>query len=244
MSKKNLAAILFTLTATTAYAQPGPDQPMPQQPTDPDCCTETEAQAAQEPTRPIAAAPAPQPSGYVPTTDTEQKDSGWVRPPGQRFLHGMRIGWTYIQNFEEPNRPGENEGELQSVKDKFGLKTPHMMLLGYEGMYRIVGHSWLNVVLVGNVTIAGLEQSKFIPAASGLIGAEFNESFQVGVGVNVTPDPDAPTHAIIAAGWTPRVGSIHTPVHFFWVPEPASTDAMGEKHAGNSRFGATVGVTW
>jgi len=56
--------------------------------------------------------------------------------------------------------------------------------------------------------------------AVGLIGAEFNESFQLGIGVNVTPDPDAPTHAIIAAGWTPRVGSIHTPVHFFFVPEP------------------------
>lgn len=225
---KNLAAVLFvTATAATAYAQPGPDQPA-------DCCTQTEKQVAQAP---IVAPPA---------APVEQVDNeGWRRPPGQRFVHGVRIGWTYVMNFEERNRPGENEGDpMQSVKEKYDLKTPNMMLLGYEGMYRIVGHSWLNVVMVGNVTVAGLEQSKFIPAASGLIGAEFNESFQLGVGVNVTPDPDAPTHAIIAAGWTPRVGSIYTPVHFFFVPEPSTTDAMGREHKGNHRIGATVGVTW
>ncbi len=235
---KNLAAVLFvTLTAATTYAQPGPDESAPAA----DCCAKSEEPALEQPARPVASA---QPSGYVPTTDTEQKDEGWVRSPGQRFLHGIRIGWTFIQNFEVRNRPGENDGDpMQSVKEKYGLKTPHMMLIGYEGMYRIVGHSWLNVVMVGNVTVAGLEQSKFIPAASGLIGAELNESFQIGVGVNVTPDPDAPTHAIIAAGWTPRVGSIHTPVHVFWVPEP-STNLNGEEHAGNSRFGATIGVTW
>jgi hypothetical protein len=62
---------------------------------------------------------------------------------------------------------------------------------------------------------------------------------ELGVGVNVTPDPDAPTHAIIAAGWTPRVGSIHTPVHFFFVPEPSTNG-----QASNHRMGATVGVSW
>ena len=46
------------------------------------------------------------------------------------------------------------------------------MILGYEGFYRIIGHSWLNVLMVGNVTVAGLEQSKFIPSASGLLGLE------------------------------------------------------------------------
>jgi hypothetical protein len=228
---KNLAALLVIATATTAHAQPGPELPPD------DCCTDAEAQAQQQPTRPSVAVQ--QPSGYLPANDQEQSDGGWQRPPGQRFLHGIRIGWTYIMNFETRNRSGDEDGEpMQSVKDKYGLKTPNMMLIGYEGMYRIVGHSWLNVVMVGNVTVAGLEQSKFIPAASGLIGAEFNESFQLGVGVNITPDPDAPTHAIIAAGWTPRVGSIHTPVHFFFVPEPSTN---GEK--GNHRMGATVGIT-
>jgi hypothetical protein len=236
--KTNLAAILFTLTvASTAYAQPGPQQPPP---ATADCCTQTEQHAVAQPTLPAVAAT--QPAGYVPAKEEEQKDEGWVRPPGQRFLHGIRIGWTYIMNFEEKNRTpdeGDDPNQMVSVKEKYGLKTPNMMLIGYEGMYRIVGHSWLNVVMVGNVTVAGLEQSKFIPAASGLIGAEFNEAFQLGVGVNVTPDEDAPTHAIFAAGWTPRVGSIHTPVHFFFAPEPSTNGKPG-----NHRMGATIGVTW
>jgi hypothetical protein len=123
---------------------------------------------------------------------------------------------------------------VQSLRDKYGLRSPNMMLIGYEGFYRIIGHSWLNVLMVGNVTVAGLEQSKFIPAASGLIGFEFNRSFQLGIGVNLTPDPHAPSHMIAAAGWTPHVGSIQTPVHFFFVPD---TD-------GNHRMGATIGMTW
>ena len=103
-----------------------------------------------------------------------------------------------------------------------------------SGFYRIIGHSWLNVLMVGNITIAGLEQSKFIPAASGLIGFEFDRSFQLGVGVNLTPDPDGPSHMIAAAGWTPQVGAIQTPLHFFFVPDTE----------GNHRMGATIGMTW
>ena len=228
---KNLAAVLFTLaTATIASAQPGPDQPAPAD----DCCTDAEGKALAQPSRPVAAAPQLAPS------PTLEDDGGWQRPPGQRFLHGFRIGYMFLMNGDAKNRTAEMEGgEMVTLKDKYGLKTPHMMLLGYEGFYRIIGHSWLNVLLVGNVTVAGLEQSKFIPAASGLIGFELDHSFQFGVGVNVTPDEDAPTHAIFAAGWTPKIGAIHTPVHFFFVPEPG---VNGEK--GNHRIGGTVGVTW
>ena len=223
--KKLLVTAASLLASTTAFAQPGPDQSSTA------CCTQTTQAAAQTPVQPL-----PQPAA-APAQPAPNDDEGWHAPPGERFMHGFRIGWMYLQHYDELNR--EKDGMPTSLKEKYGLKTPHMMLLGYEGFYRIIGHSWLNVILVGNVTVAGLEQSKFIPAASGLIGAEFNESFQLGVGVNVTPDPEAPTHAIIAAGWTPRVGSIHTPVHFFYVPEPGKDDK-----AGNSRFGATVGVTW
>src|SRR5688500_15526253 len=142
---KKLAAVLFAVTASsTAFAQPGPE-PQPA-----DCCTDTEAAVQTQPTRPIAAAS--QPSGYAPAAAPEEpKDNGWGRPPGERFLHGMRIGWTYIFNFNVENRTPDEGDTMVSVKDKFGLKTPHMMLIGYEGMYRIIGHSWLNVVFVGNV---------------------------------------------------------------------------------------------
>ncbi len=232
--KNLLVASSILFAAATSYAQPGPDQPAAS------CCSQTTQTAQTTPVAPatqVAVAPAAQPA-QPQTTD----DEGWHAPPGQRFLHGFRLGYMYLQHADALNR--EKDGQMVSIKDKYGLKTPHMMLLGYEGFYRIIGHSWLNVLIVGNVTVAGLEQSKFIPAASGLIGFEFDRSFQLGVGVNVTPDPDAPTHAIFAAGWTPRVGSIHTPVHVFYVPEPSTTDMNGKEVSGNSRFGATVGVTW
>ncbi len=159
----------------------------------------------------------------------EQSDDGWRAPPGRRLLHGFRIGYNYIMNYDEPTRE-----DGSSIKDYVGLETPHSMLLGYEAFYRVTGHDWLNILLVGNVTVAGLEQSKFIPAASGLIGFEFDQSFQLGVGVNLTPDPEAPSHMIAAAGWSPMVGSLQTPVHFYFVPDTNR----------NHRMGATVGVTW
>lgn len=229
--KTALAATLFTLaTVATASAQSGDSQ-------DPannnNCC---------QPSTNVTITPAPQTQSTVayadpaagPVTDApavpeDQVEEGWGRPVGRRFMHGFRLGWTYLYNMNKPTR--ENG---MSLKEEFGLKSANMMLLGYEGFYRIVGHSWLNVLLVGNVTVAGLEQSKFIPAASGLIGFEFDRSFQLGVGVNVTPDPEAPTHMIAAAGWTPKVGSINTPLHFFFVPDTE----------GNHRMGATIGMSW
>ena len=109
-----------------------------------------------------------------------------------------------------------------------------MFVVGYEGFYRIYGHSWLNVLMVGNISVAGLDQSKFIPSGNGLLGFEFNRTFELGVGINLTPDPVAPSHMIAAAGWTPMVGSIQTPIHIFYIPDAD----------GNSRMGATIGMNW
>ncbi len=225
--KTALAATLFTFAAiATAAAQPAPDPS--------ECCDPTPGTQPQQP----QPQPQPQPAAYqaepAPATSPDAvpsdiEEEGWGKPVGRRFMHGFRLGWTYVYNMDKPTR--ENG---MSLADEFGLKSPNMMLLGYEGFYRIVGHSWLNVLVVGNVTVAGLEQSKFIPAASGLLGFEIDKAFQLGVGVNVTPDPEAPTHMIVAAGWTPKVGSINTPVHFFFVPDTES----------NHRMGATIGMSW
>jgi hypothetical protein len=218
--KTLLAVLVFsTFATTTAFAQP---------------CDQCEPTPAHAPPAVTGAYPEPAQVPVVtqqaPTTDSADVDEdGWHRPVGRRFFSGFRLGWTYISNYDKPTR------EMgKSLKDEFGLKTPNMMLLGYEGFYRIIGHSWLNVLMVGNVTVAGLEQSKFIPAGSALIGFELNKNFQLGVGVNLTPDPQAPSHMIAAAGWTPMVGSIQTPVHFFYVPDAS----------GNSRMGATIGMNW
>ncbi len=153
------------------------------------------------------------------------------RPPvTKRFVSGFRVGWMHIAHFDRP----QMDRNGMSLKDQFGLKTPDMFLLGYEGFYRILGHSWLNVILVGNASVSGLDQSKFIPSGNGLIGVEIDQGLQAGVGVSLTPDPVAPSHMILAAGWTPTLGSITTPVHFLYIPDPD----------GNWRVGATLGMNW
>jgi hypothetical protein len=234
--KPLLAALFLASVAGTAAAQPAEPAPPP-----PDCCDQQgQPQLAPPQAAPqVAMAPQPQPQpqlqpqpAYATTAEPED-DGGWKRPVGRRFAHGFRLGWTYLYNMDKLTRM-DDAGNPISLAMKYELKSPNMMLLGYEGFYRIIGHSWLNVLMVGNVTVAGLEQSKFIPAASGLIGFEFDRSFQLGVGVNLTPDPDAVSHMIAAAGWTPHVGSIQTPLHFFFVPDTE----------GNHRMGATIGMTW
>jgi hypothetical protein len=234
---KTVLAALITMTlATTASAQPA--EPAPAVPAPQDCCPPgTDTNVAEPAQQPQVAAFTPADTTSSATESAPVDDGGgWRRPVGRRFMHGFRLGWTYLFKMNDSNYRTrmDDQGNMVTIGEKFGLKSPNMMLLGYEGFYRIVGHSWLNVLMVGNVTVAGLEQSKFIPAASGLIGFEFNRSFQLGVGVNLTPDPDAPSHMIAAAGWTPHVGSIQTPVHFFFVPDPD----------GNHRTGATIGMTW
>ena len=226
---KTLLALALSVFATTSARA---DVPLGPQPPAPPVAKVEAAPAAAAATKIVyVEVPAPVETVKQANKDeqTKEKASGWAAPSGRRLLHGFRLGYNHISNFNAKTREGD-----MSIKDEFKLKTPHSMILGYEAFYRIIGHSWLNVLLVGNVSVAGLEQSKVIPTASGLIGAEFNESFQLGVGINVTPDPQSPTHMMAAIGWTPRTGGIYTPVHFYFIPDTE----------GNHRAGATVGVTW
>ena len=238
MTKHLLATAILTALAGAADAQTA----------DPNCSSPcpapSEPPARQPAPLPAAGYAQPQPAPVAQPLPPDQAaaaddddETGWHRPPGRKFFHGFRIGAMYLANYDQPDSRRDN----MSLKDKYGLTSPYMMVLGYEGFYRIVGHSWLNVILVGNVSVAGLDQSKFIPAASGLIGVELQKSFQLGGGVNLLPDPVSPSHAIFAAGWTPRIGSIQTPVHFFYVPDhgdPATHMAR------NWRAGATIGLNW
>src|SRR6185503_4542380 len=194
---KTVLAALFTLTlATTASAQPA--DPAPAAPPS-DCCDKAAAEPKPDDNQPPQVAtitPADTTTAASEPAQTED-DGGWKRPVGRRFLHGFRLGWTYLYHMNDRNTRMDDAGNPISLGEKYGLKSPNMMLLGYEGFYRIIGHSWLNVLMVGNVTVAGLEQSKFIPAASGLIGFEFDRAFQLGVGVDLTPDDQAPSHMIV-----------------------------------------------
>jgi hypothetical protein len=149
----------------------------------------------------------------------------------QRLLHGFRLGYMFVNDFDKPIDASDPDSSLKAQLD---MKSPHLFVIGYEVMRRMVGHSWLNVILVGNAMVAGLEQSKFYPSANFLIGFEIDRSFQIGVGPNLTPTRDKAAHVIFAAGWTPLVGRIYLPVHAFYVPDVD----------GNFRTGMTVGVNW
>ncbi|HUJ59668.1 MAG TPA: SH3 domain-containing protein [Kofleriaceae bacterium] len=172
--------------------------------------------------------------GEVPALDVDAKaqptDETPHRPVDKRFVSGFRIGWMYLANIYKPL--ADRDG--MSLAQKFGFKDPNMMLLGYEGFYRVVSHSWLDVIMVGNVSVAGLSQSVFIPSVNGLLGVEIERGFQIAAGVSLIPDPVAPSHAIFAAGWTPYIGSIQVPIHFIYIPDPD----------GNYRMAATLGLNW
>jgi hypothetical protein len=90
------------------------------------------------------------------------------------------------------------------------------------------------VILLANGMLAGLEQSKLLPSGNALIGFEFNNSFQLGVGVHLTPLKGQEAHIAAAGGWTPRVGNFYIPVHAFFIPDVE----------GNHRAGMLTGVTW
>ena len=153
-----------------------------------------------------------------------------MSPDESTILHGFRLGYGYVMNYDQPTEAFDGK----SLKERVGLRSPHHFLLGYEVAYRVVSHSWLNVLLFGNAIVAGLEQSKVLPSANLLIGFELKNTFQIGVGANLSPLKGSEGHTIIAAGWTPRVGDIYTPVHFFFIPDVD----------GVNRMGVTTGVTF
>ena len=141
--------------------------------------------------------------------------------PTQRSFHGFRLGYTYIHT-----PPG----------DAPALESPHLFVIGYEATQRVVGGGWLNVIIVENLSVAGINQSRFIPSLNGLVGFEIDEQIQIGTGVNANPfDPDGKyVHQIIAIGWTPSAGSFNVPFHVTFVPDVD----------GALRAGTTIGVNW
>lgn len=229
MSTRLAASVLTTgllLHAAPSFADETRPPPLPP--------TTIEASHSDSP------APPPAPSSSVKLTLEATKTGEADRPAeapritrspdDATVLHGFRLGYGYVFNYENPSSAFEN----RSFKDRAGLRSPHHFLLGYEVVYRVVGHSWLNVLLMGNGMIAGLEQSKVLPSANLLIGAEIKNSFQVGIGANLSPLKGSEAHTIIAAGWTPKVGTIYTPVHAYFIPDVD----------GYHRMGFTTGVTF
>jgi hypothetical protein len=234
-----LASLALTTLATSARAQQ--PTPAPSSSSAPPTPSASQSAYPEVWSASSAAPPPPPPSTSVRMTleATQQQQQGdrpsapappKKSPDDSTILHGFRLGYGFVMNYDEP----ADAFKGKSLKQQADLRSPHHFLIGYEVVYRVVGHSWLNVLLLGNGMIAGLEQSKILPSGNLMIGAELLNSFQIGLGANVTPLKGSEAHAVAAAGWTPKVGTIYTPVHFYFIPDVD----------GNHRLGVTTGVTF
>jgi hypothetical protein len=153
-------------------------------------------------------------------------------PPEAIFLHGFRLGYLYIMETERPIDPRHADSPIYA--QRYDMRSPHLFMIGYEAAWRMIGFDWLNLLLIGNVMISGLEQSRFFPSINLMLGFEIAQMAQIGVGVSVTPTKEEPAHMVLAAGWTPRIGSFYVPLHVFFVPDIA----------GHHKLGVTVGINF
>lgn len=128
--------------------------------------------------------------------------------------HGFRLGYTYFQAEE--------------------LRYPHMFVMGYETSQRLKGGAGLDVLLVQNVMISGLNHSLFLPSGNLLVGASFSDRIEVGVGPNLSVIPSPTTNMVAAVGLTLPAGRFEVPVHLSWI---SASDDWG-------RVGLTTGVNW
>jgi hypothetical protein len=149
-----------------------------------------------------------------------EAQEGYEEVPEQRLYHGFRVGYTYVAGIDEDST----------------LQSPHLFVLGYELTQRALGGRWLDVVVIGNASVAGINQSIFIPSANGLVGFAIDKQIEIGTGVNWSPfDPSGKNiHQVIAVGWTPPAGAFNVPIHATLIPDID----------GNWRLGTTVGVNW
>lgn len=223
-----LAVVSSLFVARESFAEPEPLAPLPTAPATPSPAASPAP--SQTPASSTVKMTLEATSSTPPNADRAAGAEGKKSVDDSVLLHGFRLGYGYVMNYDA--RVPAFEGK--SLKEQTGMRAPSHFLLGYEILYRVVSHSWLNVLLLANGMVAGIEQSKFLPSANLLIGAEIKNSFQIGVGANLSPLKGSEAHFIAAAGWTPRVGSIYTPFHVFFIPDVD----------GVHRMGATTGVTF
>lgn len=222
------SALVCLAWAAPASAQEEPTQerpwdvPQTQAETEAHVQTQTQAQAQANPNVQVNIE-APQRAVEVPAIVEPP-------PPAAIFLHGFRIGYLTIMDVDGQVSPESAE----TYGDRYGIRSAHMFMLGYEATWRMIGYDWLNILLIGNVLIAGLEQSRFFPSANLLLGFEIAELTQLGIGASFTPTKDEPAHMVFAGGFTPLIGSFYVPLHVFFVPDID----------GHHKLGVTLGVNF
>jgi hypothetical protein len=153
-------------------------------------------------TVPAAAARAAFP-GEVPTVNNQSPDDAILDET--IHLDGPRVGFTVLSG-GVLDKARESISDLNPFLTQFGWQFENRLFRLPNGLSGLVEL----VPLVG-----GLEQGKFIPSVSGLLGIRGAKGFEFGLGPNVTP---LGANLVLAVGSSFKSNGINFPVNLAVVP--------------------------
>ncbi|MET4076657.1 hypothetical protein [Hymenobacter sp. UYCo722] len=144
----------------------------------------------------------------VPTVSNQSPDDAILDEPIR--LDGPRIGFT-ILSASVLDKARESVPGLSPFLTQFGWQFESRLFRMPNGVSGLVEF----VPLVG-----GLEQGKFLPSLSGLLGMRGAKGFEFGVGPNLTP---LGANLVLAMGTSFRSNGINFPVNLAVVPGNGGT---------------------
>ena len=144
----------------------------------------------------------------VPTISNESPDDAILDEPIR--LDGPRIGFT-ILSASVLNKARESMPDLNPFLTQFGWQFESRLFRMPNGVSGLAEF----VPLVG-----GLEQGKFLPSISGLLGIRGAKGFEFGVGPNLTP---LGANLVLAMGTSFRSNGINFPINLAVVPGNGGT---------------------
>ena len=152
---------------------------------------------------PVSNVPPVPPVFTVPTVSNADPNDAILDEPIQ--LDGPRVGITILSN-GVVNKARENGTELNPFLTQFGWQFESRLFRLPNGVSGLVEF----VPLVG-----GLEQGKFLPSLSGLLGIRGAKGFEFGVGPNVTP---LGASLVLALGTSIKSNGVNFPINLAVVP--------------------------
>ena len=137
---------------------------------------------------------------------------GGITVPGDELnltenihLDGPRIGFTVLTG-----------GVLDKAREKLSDLNPFLTQFGWQFETRLFRlPNGVSAVAEFVPLVGGLEQGKFLPSISGIIGIRGPKGFEFGLGPNVTP---LGANIVLAVGTSFRSNGINFPVNLAVVP--------------------------
>ncbi len=208
---------MFTLLASLAAADDTPSIP-PVTPAPP-APAEAPPAAPAAPAPAATPAPAAEPAPAPEPTETFSEKYGTDTKKVGAIRHGVRVGYVYANGAE----------------DSSALSEPHLFAMGYEAEFRVASGGDIDFLIVPNILVLGMNQGVFIPTANVIFGVSLKQFVEAGVGANFAPSESGNVvHMVMAAGVTPKMGTLQLPVALSYVPDVE----------GYWRIGLTAGVNW